>query len=196
MPHERIEKEIERLDEMIGRILTLSRLESGQQKLTTTQFDLNDLIDEVLTDARFEAERTGHRIEFVSDAQLQVQANENLLRSSIENIVRNAMYYTSGKEPIHVSLTAAGGEAVLRIRDNGPGVPPEALEKVFNPFYRVDDSREMVTGGTGLGLAIAKRAVLAHGGTITAQNALPHGLLVEIRIPATVVANEPTPVHS
>lgn len=195
MPHERIEKEIERLDEMIGRILTLSRLESGQQKLSTTQCDLNELIEEVLADARFEAERTGHRIEFASDAQVQVQANENLLRSSIENIVRNALYYTSGKEPIHVTLSAANGEAILRIRDNGPGVPAEAIDKVFNPFYRVDDSREMVTGGTGLGLAIAKRAILAHEGTITARNAVPHGLLVEIRLPATVVANLPMPIH-
>jgi len=195
MPHERIEKEIERLDEMIGRILTLSRLESGQQKLSTTQCDLNELIEEVLVDARFEAERTGHRIEFTSDAQVQVQANENLLRSSIENIVRNALYYTSGAEPIHVGLSAANGQAILRIRDNGPGVPPEALDKVFNPFYRVDDSRETVTGGTGLGLAIAKRAILAHEGTITAKNASPHGLLVEIKLPAAVVPSVPTPVH-
>ena len=185
--HERIETEIERLDEMIGRILTLSRLESGQLKLTTSLVDLNELIDDVLADARFEAERTGHSIKFDSDVQVQVDANEELLRSSIENIVRNALYYTAGTEPIHVKLSADNGAAVLRIRDNGPGVPQEALAKLFEAFYRVDDSRMMATGGTGLGLAIAKRAILAHNGTITAQNALPHGLLIEIRLPATAV---------
>ncbi len=190
--HDRIETEIERLDEMIGRILTLSRLESGQVKLSTTTLDLNDMIKSVLADARFEAGHTGHRIEFVSDAELDVQANEELLRSSIENVVRNALYYSSETDPIQVNLSFADGQAVLQIRDHGPGVPPEALAKLFRSFYRVDDSRVTLTGGTGLGLAIAKRAILAHGGTITAQNASPHGLLVEIKIPATVVAQPTT----
>jgi two-component system sensor histidine kinase CpxA len=185
--HERIEKEIERLDEMIGRILTLSRLESGQLKLTTAEVDLNELVEEVVADARYEAARTGHSIVFQSDVQVQAEANEKLLRSSIENVVRNALYYTAGDEPIHVNLAYSGGQAVLRIRDNGPGVPLEALSKLFEAFYRVDDSRVTVTGGSGLGLAIAKRAILAHEGTITAQNVLPHGLLIEIRLRATAV---------
>lgn len=185
--HERIEKEIERLDELIGRILTLSRLESGQLKLTTTQVDLNELIESVLADARFEAARTGHRINFNSDVQVQLQANEELLRSSIENIVRNALYYTGGSEPIQLTLSAKGGQATLQVRDNGPGVPPEALSDLFEAFYRVDDSRMTATGGTGLGLAIAKRAILAHEGTITAANAVPHGLIIEIKLPATAV---------
>ncbi|MGZ4787849.1 MAG: ATP-binding protein [Terriglobales bacterium] len=185
--HERMEKEIERLDEMIGRILTLSRLESGQLKLTTSEIDLNEFLEEVLSDARFEAARTGHSIEFTSDAHVQVNANEELLRSSIENVVRNALYYTAGSEPIHVHLTADAGIATLRIRDNGPGVPPESVSNLFEPFYRVDDSRVTMTGGTGLGLAIAKRAILAHGGTITAHNADPHGLLIAIKLPAVSV---------
>ena len=191
--HDRMEIEIERLDEMIGRILTLSRLESGQLKLTTTQLDLNELIEDVLADARFEAERTEHSIEFISDVNVQVQANEELLRSSIENIVRNALYYTAGTEPIQVKLSATNGEATVRVRDSGPGVPPEALSNLFEAFYRVDDSRVTITGGTGLGLAIAKRAILAHDGTITAENVSPHGLLVEIKLPATVVPKVLTP---
>ena len=190
---DRIEKEIERLDEMIGRILTLSRLESGQLKLTTASLDLNELVEEVLADARFEAGRTGHSIEFTSDADIQVQANEELLRSSIENIVRNALYYTAGDEPIQVHLGARNGQAEVRIRDNGPGVPPEELENVFRAFYRVDDSRVNVTGGAGLGLAIAKRAILAHDGTIVARNAVPHGLIIEIQLPATATPKVPLP---
>ncbi len=185
--HERIEKEIERLDEMIGRILTLSRLESGQVQLSTAEVDLNELIQSVLADARFEAARTGHSIEFTSDVQMELEADEELLRSSIENVVRNALYYSAGSEPIQVSLSSENGQAVLRVRDHGPGVPPEALADLFRAFYRVDDSRVTLTGGTGLGLAIAQRAIVAHGGTITAQNAEPHGLIMEIKIPATAV---------
>jgi two-component system sensor histidine kinase CpxA len=185
--HERIEKEIERLDEMIGRILTLSRLESGQLKLATAEVDLNELIQSVLADARFESARTGHSIEFTSDVQMELQADEELLRSSIENVVRNALYYSSGSDPIQVNLLSENGQAVIRVRDYGPGVPPEALADLFRAFYRVDDSRVSLTGGTGLGLAIAQRAILAHGGTITAQNADPHGLIMEIRIPASAV---------
>lgn len=190
VPHERIETEVERLDEMIGRILMLSRLESGEVKLQTTELDLNEVVEAVLADARFEAARTGHSIEFTADAHLSLQANEELLRSSIENVVRNAMYYTSGNEPIHVILSASEDAAVLRVRDNGPGVPPEALPNLFRAFYRVDDSRVTQTGGTGLGLAIAQRAILAHGGTIMARNVKPHGLEIEITIPATA-APEP-----
>jgi two-component system sensor histidine kinase CpxA len=191
--HERMEREIERLDEMIGRILTLSRLESGQLQLATTELDLNDLIEQVLDDARFEAERTGHSIEFKADTHVQVNANEELLRSSIENVVRNALYYTDGDEPIHVQLSASDRQVRIIIRDNGPGVAPGALEHLFRPFYRVDDSRVSVTGGAGLGLAIAKRAILAHGGSIRARNASPHGLIVEIEIPATMVPAVATP---
>lgn len=191
--HERIEIEIERLNESIGRILTLSRLESGAITLLKTEIDLNSLVESVLADARFEAARTGHSIEFSSELPFQVQGSEELLRSSVENIVRNAMYYTSDAEPITVSLSEDDGQAVLRVRDHGPGVPPEALANLFRAFYRVDDSRANLTGGVGLGLAIAQRAILAHGGSITAQNADPHGLIIEIRLPASTTPKASTP---
>lgn len=187
LSHERIETEVERLDGMIGRILMLSRLESGEVELRTADVDLNGLVEDIIEDARFEGERTGHSIEFTADAHFQTKANEDLLRSAIENVVRNALYYTSGKEPMHVKLAACENGAVLQVRDNGPGVPPETLSHLFRAFYRVDNSRVTRTGGTGLGLAIAERAVIAHGGTITARNATPHGLIVEIKIPASVV---------
>ena len=187
LSHERIETEVERLDGMIGRILMLSRLESGEVELRTADVDLNGLVEDIIEDARFEGERTGHSIEFTADTHLQVKANEELLRSAIENVVRNGLYYTSGKEPMYVSLSGSENGAVLQVRDNGPGVPPETLAHLFRAFYRVDNSRVSRTGGTGLGLAIAERAIKAHGGTITARNATPHGLIVEIKIPASVV---------
>jgi two-component system sensor histidine kinase CpxA len=187
LSHERIETEVERLDGMIGRILMLSRLESGEVELRTADIDLNGLVEDIIEDARFEGERTGHSIEFTADAHFQTKANEELLRSAIENVVRNGLYYTSGKEPMHVTLSASENGATLQVRDNGPGVPPETLSHLFRAFYRVDNSRVTRTGGTGLGLAIAERAIIAHGGTITARNATPHGLIVEIKIPASVV---------
>jgi two-component system sensor histidine kinase CpxA len=185
--HERIEMEIERLDDMIGRILLLSRLEAGETSLSTAELDLNEVVESVLEDARYEAERTGHSIVFRAEANFRVEANEDLLRSSIENVLRNALYYTSGDEPIEVTLLASPDGATLRVRDHGPGVPPETLPNLFRAFYRVDDSRVTGTGGTGLGLAIAKRAIVAHGGTISARNATPHGFIVEMTIPARAV---------
>jgi two-component system sensor histidine kinase CpxA len=185
--HERIETEIERLDAMIGRILLLSRLEAGETSLSTAELDLNEVVESVLEDARYEAERTGHSIAFFAEANFRAEANEDLLRSSIENVLRNALYYTSGDEPIEVTLLASPGGAMLRVRDHGPGVPPETLPKLFRAFYRADDSRVTGTGGTGLGLAIAKRALVAHGGTISARNATPHGLVVEMTLPARTV---------
>jgi len=116
------------------------------------------------------------------------------LASAIENVVRNALYYTNGLEPVSVQLGEAESFAVLRVRDHGPGVPETSLSSLFKPFYRVDDSRVSSTGGTGLGLAIAERAVSLHGGTITARNETSGGLLVEIRIPLRTAKIAPKPL--
>jgi two-component system sensor histidine kinase CpxA len=114
-----------------------------------------------------------------------------LLHSAIENVVRNATRYTEEGSAVEVRLEegfgAKGREAVVRVTDSGPGVPEEALTKLFLPFYRIDDARGRTTGGVGLGLAIAERAVLLHGGSVRATNRPQGGLMVEIRIPAAPV---------
>ena len=117
-----------------------------------------------------------------------------LLRSAIENIVRNALFYSGQGGKIEVRLRVEDSNAVLTVRDNGKGVPEEALPLLFKPFFRVDDSRGTSTGGMGLGLAIVRNAVTAHGGTVTARNITPHGLEVEFRIPITgaTVLTRPT----
>ena len=101
--------------------------------------------------------------------------------------MRNAIRYTQDGTSVEVELTseqrAASSEAVLRVSDSGPGVPPDALEKMFEPFYRVDDARGRLTGGVGLGLAITERAVRFHGGKVAAFNRRENGLMVEIRLP-------------
>ena len=110
-----------------------------------------------------------------------------LLRSAIENVVRNAIFYSGqgGKIAVELTQTENGGGACVTVRDNGPGVPPEKMQLIFKPFYRVDDSRGSTTGGMGLGLAIANNAVVSHGGGIIARNVEPHGLEIQLMIPAS-----------
>jgi len=110
-----------------------------------------------------------------------------LVRSAIENVVRNAVRYTEAGTGVDIALTSAAVDrdrfAVIRIRDYGKGVPDESIKEIFRPFYRVEDDRDRKTGGTGLGLSIAARAVRLHRGTIKASNAEDGGLIVEIRLP-------------
>jgi signal transduction histidine kinase len=119
-----------------------------------------------------------------------VEGDPELLRSAVENVIRNATRYTAEGTTVDVRLErqAAGdggrGEIIVSVVDSGPGVPNEALQKIFEPFYRLDDARNRQTGGAGLGLSIADRAIRLHGGQLRASNRKEGGLEVEIRIPA------------
>jgi two-component system sensor histidine kinase CpxA len=182
---DRIEQDTIQLDSMLERILTVARLESGQYKPRFESLSLNEVLDEVLDDARFEAAATDATITYTDDAIVSVTGDPGLLRSAIENIVRNALFYSGQGGNIDVRLRVEDSHAVLAVRDNGKGVPEEALPLLFKPFFRVDDSRGTTTGGMGLGLAIVRNAVAAHGGTVVARNIVPHGLEVEFRLPIT-----------
>ena len=185
---DRIEQDTIQLDSMLERILTVARLENGQYKPKFESLSLNDLIDEVLDDARFEAAATDATVNYADDALLHVNGDPGLLRSAIENVVRNAIFYSGQGGRIDVRLRLDDGHAVLTVRDNGKGVPEDALPLLFKPFYRVDDARGTTTGGMGLGLAIVRNAVAVHGGTVTARNVSPHGLEVELRLPVAGTA--------
>jgi two-component system sensor histidine kinase CpxA len=187
---ERIELEAARIDELIGRVLTLLRLETATPATEpASTVDLAGLVSDVAADAEFEAAAARRRV-VVSTDPCVVTGDESMLRSAIENVIRNAIRYTSEDSAVEVTLRripgAAGNssDAVVSIRDHGPGVPEDALENLFRPFYRVDDGRARESGGAGLGLAIADRAVRLHGGTVTAANAPDGGLIVVIRLPA------------
>jgi len=111
---------------------------------------------------------------------------EELLRSAVENVVRNAVRYTAEGTQVEVSLRVRNGNenaAVISVRDHGQGVPEEAMDKIFNPFYRTEDARDRESGGSGLGLAITSRAVRLHGGTVKAVNAASGGLEITISLP-------------
>jgi len=185
---DRIELEASRLNELIGRILTLARLEDGEQVVPQTPVPLGELVTNVAEDAEFEAqERHCHVLTSIPQGNWGVRGNDSLLHSAVENVVRNAIRYTAEGTSVQIALTdeerSGGREAVLRVSDSGPGVPADALEKMFEPFYRLDDARGRLTGGVGLGLAITERAVRFHGGKVAAFNRAEGGLRVEIRLP-------------
>jgi two-component system sensor histidine kinase CpxA len=179
----RIEQDTIQLDSMLEQILAVARLESGQQKPKLEPLMLNEIVDDVLEDAKFEATATGTDISYQSSGEIKVNGDAGLLRSAIENVVRNAIFYSGKDGKIEVRLDKVSNEAVVSVGDNGPGVPENALPLLFKPFYRVDDSRGANTGGMGLGLAIVRNAVAIHGGSVSAKNVTPHGLEVELRLP-------------
>jgi two-component system, OmpR family, sensor histidine kinase CpxA len=194
----RIELEADRLNHLIQRLLTISRLESGADGLRRTTFSLRDMVEQVARDADYETPGRGCRVTADTEDEFLVQADPDLLRSAVENVVRNATRYTAEGTKVDVRLdrqqTANGGGIMIRVLDSGPGVPGEALQKIFEPFYRLDDARNQQTGGAGLGLSIAERAIKLHGGELRASNRKEGGLEVEIRIPAA--AGFALPTHS
>ena len=189
---DRIEREAGRLNEMIHRLLTIVRLEGGDESIQKSPVRLADLIDEVARDAAFEAQSRHCEVEVAVVDDCVVQGSSSLLHSAIENVVRNAIRYTQPDSSVQVRLEQGHGqdgqEAVVRVTDSGPGVPDEALDKLFQPFYRIDDARVRHTGGVGLGLAITERAVSLHRGKVCAANRPQGGLMVEIRLPLASVA--------
>jgi two-component system sensor histidine kinase CpxA len=179
---QRIEKESNRLNEMISRLLILSKLESGAQEFDKQKVNLKKLVEETVADADFEAQANGKAVKITAIEDSRFLGSENLLRSAVENVLRNAVRYTQENTAVEVSLKNLNGDAVIDIKDYGGGVPDAELENLFRPFYRIGEARERKSGGVGLGLAIAQRAVFAHKGSIKAQNT-GSGLLVEIKLP-------------
>jgi two-component system sensor histidine kinase CpxA len=185
----RISLESGRMNELIGSLMTVARLDSGASSLKKAPVQLETLIEEVARDAAFEAQARNCQVEAEILDELPVVGDPALLRSAIENVVRNATRYTGDGTTVNIRAERApdGREAVIRVSDSGPGVPEDALERIFQPFYRIDDARVRSTGGVGLGLAITEQAVRLHGGTVSASNLVEGGLAVEIRLPLQAV---------
>jgi two-component system sensor histidine kinase CpxA len=192
---ERIELEASRLNELIGRLLTLARLEDGEKSVPPTPVFLDEIVESVTEDAEFEAQaRHCHVRSEIPAGNWAVRGEPSLLHSAIENVVRNAIRYTREGTTVEIHLRRVnspnGSEAVVSVTDCGSGVPTDALEKLFQPFYRLDDDRGRQTGGVGLGLAITERAVRFHGGCVAAFNRAEGGLLVEIHLPLAVSGSD------
>jgi signal transduction histidine kinase len=186
---DRIETENARLNEMISQILTLSRLEARAEKIEKRDVNLKKLVEQIAADAEFEAAGRGKSVKILRADECRVFGNEVLLRSAVENVVRNAARYTKNGNPVEISLTNGDDKARVSIRDYGEGVPENELREMFEPFYRVAEARERKTGGIGLGLAITKQCVEAHHGKIAARNAADGGLIVDITLPVNSEKN-------
>ncbi len=188
---DRIETEAERLNELVGQILMLSRLESDADKTTPAAVELSELLENVANDASFEATKKNCRVNLTIAHSCSIEGNRELLRRSFDNVLRNAIHYTDAGSSVDVSLECVNGDAppaaLIRIRDRGVGVPENELRNIFQPFHRVEGDRARQSGGAGLGLAICDRAVRLHGGTIAARNAQDGGLLIEIMLPVTAI---------
>ncbi len=181
---DRIERESKQLNDMISQILTLSKLESQSETIEKHNINIGRLVERVVADADFEAASQNKKVEIIQNSEAKIFGNENLLKSAVENVLRNAVRYTNDK--VEVSVNGSEAETVIKIRDHGNGVPNDELLKLFTPFHRVAEARERKSGGVGLGLAIAEQAVHAHKGKIAAQNAKDGGLIVEIKLPLKI----------
>ncbi|HUE20907.1 MAG TPA: ATP-binding protein [Bryobacteraceae bacterium] len=185
---DRIDKEAERLNSLVGGLLQVTRVEGDPGSLRREPVRLDRLLEELVADSSLEAQARGSDVRVAAPPPVTVQGDAELLRRAIENVIRNAIRHAPEATAVEASLEAVRGRAVLRIRDYGPGVPEEALPRIFDAFYRVETDRDRASGGAGLGLSIARRAVELHNGVIRARNAQP-GLLVEIELPATLGLN-------
>jgi two-component system sensor histidine kinase CpxA len=185
---QRIEEEANQLNRLIGELLSLSSLESLRNPISAEPVSLVHLIETHLPNLKYEARARGCEISLNALANPTVVVDLELMGRAIENIVRNAIRYSSAGDRVELEVTSrkeqTTSSAVLHIMDRGPGVPENMRDAIFRPFVRVDASRNDSTGGFGVGLAIAERAVHLHGGKIRALPREGGGLTIEIRLPA------------
>jgi signal transduction histidine kinase len=183
---ERLDREAERLDALIGQILSYTKLDASPDT-DPEPIELVDLINEVVENVNYECKAEG--IDGVSvvariDASPVTLGHVDAMVSAIENIVRNAVHHSPPESEVNIHLSQDDENALIDVRDSGPGVDEEDLRRLFEPFFRTRESAESRNArGTGLGLAIAKRAVGVNGGTISARNHPDGGLLVRVLLP-------------
>lgn len=187
---DRIEKEASLIEQMIAQVLTLSRLEYTSVQEDKTLLNVKNLLQPIISDAQFEAQGHDKEVAFECPDNINVLGNARLLSSAIENVLRNAVKYAT--HHITVSVTAEGRQLMLKIDDDGLGIEPHQLERIFEPFYRESLARDRKSGGIGLGLAIAQRAIIQHHGVIQASNKPQGGLVVNISLPLDNVNQDNT----
>jgi len=180
----RIQKESDRLNALVGQLLQVTRAEGDPNSLRRESIRLDTLVEQLVGDAGIEAASHGCRLEYQTREPVTVEGDPELLRRAVENVLRNAIRYAPKESPIEVSLARRNGTAVVDVRDQGPGVPEEALARLFDAFYRVETDRNRTSGGIGLGLSIARRAIELHKGAIRARNRKP-GLEIELELPVS-----------
>ena len=191
----RIACEADRLEQLIARTLKLARLERPGEGFERTALNVGELLQNIVDDVGIEAEAQGCTVSLRCDPGLAISGDEELIRSTFENVIRNAIRYSPAGSEVMVLARHTMGDtrAEILVRDRGPGVPDKDLALIFEPFYRVGSARDRAGGGEGLGLAIAARAVALHGGTIEASNLSEGGLTVGIELPSLKYAGSSVP---
>ncbi|WP_435170893.1 HAMP domain-containing sensor histidine kinase [Falsirhodobacter sp. 1013] len=180
---DRMDREVERLDVLVGEVLTLARLTTRSgSPLSTQQMDIIEILNDILDDAAFEAQPTGTKISSNLKGSFIAQVNGELIYRALENVIRNAIKYTAERTFISVSCEITGDLLTVRVSDQGPGVAPADLERIFQPFTRGEG---IPRGGYGLGLAIARQGIESHGGQVYASLQEGAGLTITLRIPRT-----------
>jgi two-component system OmpR family sensor kinase len=185
---DRLEREIERLDDLISQVLKLARLHGTDAPIEREPFDIGEMIEEIVHDANFEGAAKGCTVSIAGAPGLSVNGNRELLRSAVENVLRNAVRYSPPGAPVDVTVERGEGGLAVWIRDRGPGVPAGDLERIFEPFFRVAESRDRNTGGEGIGLAITSQVMRAHGGAAKAGNRAGGGLEVRLGLPPAALS--------
>jgi two-component system sensor histidine kinase CpxA len=182
----RIERETERLNLLIGQLLTLSSLEATERTSTFETLSLNELCEQILPDAEYEAQQRPCSVVLEQEKTATIRGDWELLHRAIENVVRNAIRYTEAGSQVTIRVVQSVPSAMVMVEvsDHGPGIPEAELEHIFRPFYRVDMARSTSTGGFGVGLAITERAVRLHGGTLKAVNRAEGGTSIQMLFPA------------
>jgi two-component system OmpR family sensor kinase len=180
---ERIERECVRVDRLVGEMLALSRLQAGVDNRLSEEFDVHELLSDIIDDARFEATAKERSISVKSEVHGSIRGNVDLLRRAVDNVLRNAIKFSKRGTVItlETAVGSEGGSVVISVQDAGTGVPESDLERIFEPFFRSPIHAQQ--DGSGLGLQIAKRVVQSHGGTIMAENVPTGGLRVNIELP-------------
>jgi two-component system sensor histidine kinase CpxA len=184
---ERMQSDLDQLDNLIGELLTLTRVQLCDGRNSEAVINPRKIVESIAVDASFEGKSTEKPVVVTHADDCVVNGDPGLVRSCIENVVRNALRYTKPQTNVEINLAFGNGAssmANITVLDRGPGVPQESLPRLFEAFHRVSEARDRESGGTGLGLSIAQKIATLHGGTIAAQNRAGGGLVIEIRLPA------------
>jgi two-component system, OmpR family, sensor histidine kinase CpxA len=184
---DRIQRETERLNQLIGQLLTLSSMEANEEEVGFERIPLNSLLQEIVSDANYEAHQRNCAVIFERGEEVEIVGRRELIYRAVENVVRNAIRFTAEGTPVEIRTASVqdGSRrlASIQVSDHGPGIPNEEIESIFRPFYKVDQARSPQKGGFGVGLAIAERSVKLHKGDVRAFNRPAGGLAIEIRFP-------------
>lgn len=179
----KLKQESKRLGALVQDVIELSRLQSTDLVLSATLLDLSQVAQEALERSRLVAEDKSIQLTLEGQLDRPVHGDRDLLGTAIHNLIENAIRYSPENTRVQVTLDQLGDQARLEVKDQGPGIPPEDLDRIFERFYRVDPARSRQTGGTGLGLSIVRHILAQHGGQVLVDSQLGEGSSFTLLLP-------------